>query len=109
MIHSTATDRAASSTGSAISLDDKVGYTIAEVRVERSAKQHSLPIVPGVSFYCIEGRGWASVPGGKARYVIEPGVILSAPSVEVEMIVAADQDVKLLRIAYAGQDSPWTI
>jgi hypothetical protein len=25
------------------------------------------------------------------------------------MIVAADQDVKLLRIAYAGQDSPWAI
>lgn len=109
MIHSTTADRATHRSGMVVSTDHKVGYTVREIHAEKRIQEHSIPLTPGVSFYCLSGRGWASLAGGNIRYVIEPGVIFSAPRSEKELLMTADQDLTLLQIAYAGTDSPWAI
>lgn len=108
MLHSTTADRAASDTGMVISSHHKTGYTIAEVRISKNATTE-ISLSPGASFYCLDGKGWASLAEGEVRYALAPGVVLTPTNGEKTLLLEATQPIEILHITYLGNDSPWAI
>lgn len=91
-----------------ISSHHKTGYTIAEVRVPKNAITE-ISLSPGASFYCLGGKGWASLAEGEVRYALAPGVVLTPTNGEKTLLVEASQPIEILHITYSGADSPWAM
>ncbi len=93
MFHATTADRNASGAGEVISEHHQFGYAIRELRLSKSEDDRLLAAEEGTSLYCVQDRGWASFPGGKARYVLEPGTVFAVTTPGHGVVVSAVEDL----------------
>jgi hypothetical protein len=96
-------DRGASGTAEVISKDLRFGYAIQEFRVSRAGGRRMLAAEPGTSLYCVQGRGWASLPGSSARYALEPGTTFALTTRAHGIIIDAVEDLTMLQIHSSRQ------
>ncbi|PRB38738.1 hypothetical protein CQ020_20430 [Arthrobacter sp. MYb23] len=108
VLHSTTADRAASDTGMVIASHHRTGYTMAEVHVPKNTTSE-ISLSPGASFYCLNGKGWASLPHGEVRYALAPGVVIAPTNREKSLVLEATQSLEILHITYSGAASPWAM
>ncbi|MEC5182442.1 hypothetical protein [Arthrobacter sp. CG_A4] len=98
MFHATTADRNASGAGEVISEDHQFGYAIHELCLSKTEGDRLLAAEEGTSLYCIGGRGWASFPGGNARYALEPGTVFAVTTPGRGVVVSAVEDLTILRV-----------
>ncbi|MCB5282014.1 hypothetical protein QK292_05335 [Arthrobacter sp. AL08] len=98
MFHATTADRDACGAGKVISKDQQFGYAIQELGISTTDGEKRVEAGEGTSLYCIGGRGWASLPGGHARYALEPGTVFAVTEPGCGVIINAAEDLTMLRV-----------
>ena len=98
MFHATTADREGYGVGKVISCDHKLGYAIHELCLSKREKPRRAETTEGTSFYCIQGRGWISLAGGRLRYALEPGTVFAMTGAGSGILLSADEDLKVLRV-----------
>lgn len=73
-------------------------YAIHELCVSKADGDRPLAAEKGTSLYCIGGRGWASFPGGHARYALEPGTVFATTRSGCVIIIHVLEDLTMLKV-----------
>lgn len=103
MFHATTADRDASGAGEIISKDHRFGYAIHELCVPKAEGDRMLAAEAGTSLYCLQGRGWASFPGGNARYALEPGTVFAITAPGCGIVINAVEDLTMLQVDHSRE------